>query len=213
MNARFALAPAALAALIGSMAAHAQTAPTAYLERSQVLPTGNVIHAYRVPTTDVNGKVRYSDLEITLSVNDAGRVGTSAGVVAVASPKVLGNNFVKGTYKAPDGALCTVDVSFLGSGRQQVSVACGTSFSATIATGDIAGHPFELDLVNAGIGQISGYRDYAWGKIGDTRGFSWWGCMNTGEVISAVQAGDQLNLNGYDRGNVQLCGVTLTRQP
>lgn len=212
MNARFALAPA-LAALATSMAAQAQTPPAVYLERAQVLPTGNVVHAYRVPTINVNGGIKYWDVEITLSVNDQGRIAANAAVVSAPSPKVLGNNFVKGTYKAPDGLVCTVDVSFVGSGRQELSVACGTGFSATLSTGDIAGHPFEPDLLAAHIDQITGYRDYAWGKIGDTRGFSWWTCMNTGEVISAVQAGEQLNLNGYNLGNVQMCGVTLTRQP
>ncbi|MFZ5548883.1 MAG: hypothetical protein ACOZJX_09330 [Pseudomonadota bacterium] len=211
MNHRHALTAAA--ALLASIAVQAQTAPAAYLERSQVLPTGQVIHAYRVPTTNASGGIRYWDVEMTLSVNDQGRIAGNAAVVAVPSPKVLGNNFVAGTYKSTDGVTCTVSVSILASGRQQGAISCGTGFPASWVTGLIPGHPFELDLLAAGVDKINGYDDYAWGKVGDTRGYVWWGCMNTGDVLSAVQVGDKLTLNGYDRGNVQVCGTTLTLQP
>lgn len=209
---------AALTGLTFVVGAAAQTAPAAYLERSQVLPSGSVIHAYRVPTTDINGKVRYSDLEITLDVNDAGKVAGSAAVVAAPSPRIQGNNFIVGTYRDANGATtCTVGASLLPSGRQQASINCVNSVNRTLAaawaTGDITGHPFELDLRAAGIDQIPGYRDFAWGKMGEVTQTQYWGCMSTGEIVSAVQTGNQLVLNGYDRGNVQLCGVALNLQP
>lgn len=199
-----------------AVAVHAQTAPAAYLERSQVLPTGSVIHAYRVPTTDVNGKVQYFDLTIDLAVNDAGKIGASASVASVKSRPLQGTKFIAGTYKSPEGYVCTVGVSVLLAGRQQVSMACVATNSATLsaswATGEMAGHPFEVDLRAAGIDQIDGYQNYGWGELGSVGG-TWWGCMNTGEIVSAAQAGDLLTLNGYDKGNIQLCGVTLTLQP
>lgn len=216
MNARFTLAPA-LAALVTTMAAQAQTTPAAYLERSQVLPTGNVIHAYRVPTTDINGKIRYWDVEMTLSVNDQGRIAGSVVAASVPSLKVPGNKFVSGTYKDTNGATCTVGFSILGSGRQLTGINCTNTLthdlSSSWTTGLIEGHPFELDLRAAGIDQIPGYEDFAWGKNGAVTTTQFWGCMSTGEIVSAAQSGDQLVINGYDKSNIQLCGVTLTRQP
>ncbi len=214
---RFALGLALAAAL--APAARAQTGPAAYLERSQVVPTGKTIHAYRVPTTDLSGKRQYFDLAIDLAIDDKGKVAGTATVLAVKSPPVQGTQFVNGTYKTIDGSVeCTLGVSMMLQGRQQASLMClesphGYNLSASWATGEITGHPFELDLRAAGIDQIDGYLNYGWGKLGiASGGFSWWGCMNTGEVISAVQAGSQLTINGYDLGNVQKCGVTFTLQ-
>lgn len=204
-------------ALAALFAGAAQAQPAVFTERAQVLPTGSVIHAYRVPTTDVNGKIRYSDLEIQLSVNDAGKIDARASVLAVPSPKVLGNSFVAGTYKDTDGATCTLGPSVLPSGRQVASLACvnsvGRDLSASWATGLIDGHPFELDLRAAGIDTIPGYTDFAWGKLGVVTQTAYWGCMGTGEILSASQTGNQLTLNGYDFGKTQLCGVTLILQP
>lgn len=205
----------ALATLIAG-AAHAQSTPAAYVERSQVLPTGNLIHAYRVPTTDTEGKLRYFDVTVELFVNDKGKFASSANVVAVTSPKVLGNKFIPGTYTSPTGVVCTVNASILSSSRQQGAVSCASGdkpFSASWVTGLIEGHPFELDLRAAGIDKIEGYADYAWGKIGSTPSTVWFGCMSTGEVVSAVQSGDQLTLGGYDLSNIQKCSVTLTLKP
>lgn len=199
-------------ALAALFAGAAQAQPAVFTERAQVLPTGNVIHAYRVPTTDVNGTIKYYDVEVVLAVNDAGKIAGNASVASVPSLKVLGNKFVAGTYKSPEGAVCTVGVSILASGRQQGSVACGAGFQGSWVTGLMDGHPFEVDLRAAGIDQIAGYTDYAWGKLGAVSGV-WFGCMRTGDVISAVQAGDKLTINGYDNGKTQLCGTTLTLQP
>lgn len=213
MNHRHALTAAAT--LLASITVQAQTAPAAYLERSQVVSTGQTIHAYRVPTTDVNGKRQYFDLTIDLSVNDQGKIGGAASVVPVKSPPVQGTQFIAGTYKSPEGAVCAVGATVLLAGRQQASISCvwptNPTLSASWATGEIAGHPFEVDLRAAGIDQIAVYQNYGWGKLGSVQGV-WSGCMATGEIISAVQAGNQLTINGYDAGNVQKCGVTLTLQ-
>jgi len=129
---------------------------------------------------------------------------------------VLGNNFVAGAYKDPEGHPCTVSTSYLPDGRQEGAVSCNRSnayfITASWSSGDIAGHPFELDLRAAGIDLIPGYRDYSWGRIGSSD-ITWWNCFATNGVISARQVGNQLTLTNYINDNIANCGVTLTLQP
>ncbi|GAA0762247.1 hypothetical protein LRH25_22565 [Ideonella azotifigens] len=200
---------------LACLPAMAQTAPQVYLERGLVLPTGNVMHAYRVPITDSTGKLAYWDLTMTVTANDAGKP-VKVDVVSVKSIKVNGNNFVAGTYKNALGEVCSVATSILSSGRQQASMSCnaanGYVISGSWTSGAIAGHPFELDLLAAGIDKIPNQTDYSWGEVGYANG-TFWGCANTGEILSAVQAGDQLTLSGYNSSNSQACGITFTLQP
>jgi hypothetical protein len=65
--------------------AAAATPPTAFLERAEIIGIGNKIHVLRVPTPNVNGKTKYFDLEIDLTVNDKGKIGDTAAVI-VAKP-------------------------------------------------------------------------------------------------------------------------------
>jgi len=83
--------------------------------------------------------------------------------------------------------------------------------SANWMTGVISRHPFQLNLLAAGIDKFPGYQTYSWGKGSYSFG-TWWGCVNTGDVISARQVGNILALSGYDQGNVQKCGVSLVKQ-
>jgi len=47
-------------------------APTIHLENAQVFATGNKIQVFRIPTVDVDKKVKYHDLTIELGVSDDG---------------------------------------------------------------------------------------------------------------------------------------------
>jgi len=185
--------------------------PAVYIERSQVLPTGNVILAYRVPTVDAEGKLRYYDVSIELFVNTKGKIASNANVVSLPSPKVVGNQYVTGTYVV-GSAECTVGVSILPQGgRQMASVSCsGGQFTASWATGPMDSHPFEADLRAAGIDKLSGQETLGWGNVGFASSPTWFGCMGTGEILSAVQNGKSLVLNGYNNANIQACGTVLT---
>jgi hypothetical protein len=198
--------------------------PTAYLERSQIIGTGKQINVYRVPTMDSTGKVEYYDLTIKFVVTSEGKFKTPT-LGSSLSPDVFSDEFVPGTYfsESSDGygsATCTVTVGVLKGGRMEVALACKSSqyshsFSGSAVSGPIAGHPYQLDLLAAGIDKISGNGNSSWGKVGynfNGASLPWWGCLNTGDVISARQAGNTIVLSGYDNGNIQKCGVSLVIQ-
>lgn len=212
----FARQALALALATTTLGAAAQTTPAAQLEKSQVLAGGNVVTAYRVPVVSSTGAVKYYDMSFVLGVSTAGVPSFSKFTTAV-SPTTQGINFVAGTYKASDGKTCQVSTSMLTGGRQQVTISCNNKeasdpLSLSLSTGLLAGHPFQVDLTKANIGNITGYAQYAWGKVLYTYwGFNW-GCLHNSEIVSAVQAGNQISIGGYDLGNVQICGSILTRQ-
>jgi hypothetical protein len=198
--------------------------PTVYTEQAQIVGTGKNIRLYRVPTRNKWGTIRYYDVNITLDVLENGRINAvSSGTVGDGtshiaswlSPNVQTNKFIPGTYVDSTGNVtCQITTGVLSSGRGQVAMACsnGTqSTSATWVTGTISGHPFQLDLEAANIGQIPGYQNFSWGKIAHSES-NFASCMNTGEIISATQISNTIQLNGYNNGNVQQCGTTLTKQ-
>lgn len=200
--------------------------PAAFMENSQVMATGQKIQAFRVPTRDVNGAIRYYDISINLNVKTNGTINpiatgtptaTASSIVATASPNLQGTRFIPGTYKDPSGEFtCSVNVTNLIGGRSQASLSCkdanGYIISGSVVTGVIAGHPFSADLTLAKINSIAGYQNFAWGKVGNTNDGGSFGCMSTGEIISASQVGNSINLSGYNNSNTQQCGTTLTKQ-
>lgn len=192
--------------------------PTAYLERSEVIATGKQVRAYRVPTRDIVGKIRYYDLVINLSVLDDGKIATSASsITPTLSPSVLSNQFVPGTYTDNQGTTCIVNTSVLNGGRVEVALSCKESsyiFTANWASGAIGGHPLELDLVQTGIDKIPGYGNYSWGKVGATSNVSWWDCFYSGggDIISARQVGNTLSVYNYRTDNMVNCGINLIKQ-
>jgi hypothetical protein len=209
MTIRLALVAAAAAA---SVSAHAQTTPqSAFLERGQVLASGNQVKTFRLPTTDENNKLTYWDVTIDLAVGKTGKPADNALVTSVKSPKFSGSDFVAGTYNDTSANPCTFTTAILDGGRQEVVFNCGF-ISGSVVNGPIEGHPFELDLTAAGIGDIPGYRNYSWGLVASSTS-TWWGCFYTNEVISARQIANQIVITNYGRSNTADCGMTLTRQP
>jgi hypothetical protein len=205
-----------LALLIAApLAAVAQSTPNpAYLERAQVLAADNEIKIYRLPAKDANGKIKYWDVTIPLVINNAGRPEATASVSSVASPTFLGTKFIPGTYKDAFDYACTVSVGLLNSGRQEGAMSCVYyDITAAWASGPVAGHPFELDLVAAGIDKIPGHENYAWGRVGYSGYVGAWGCFSTNDIISARQVGNQIAITNYGADNISDCGMTLTLQP
>ncbi|BBL74602.1 hypothetical protein [Methylomagnum ishizawai] len=192
--------------------------PAASLENAQVFATGQKIQAFRVPTIDATGKVKYYNLTIDLNVLDDGTVDTTSATITSSSPlPVLSNKFIAGTYTDGQGATCTVVTTVLQGGRTQAAFSCKTSngytLQATWVTGLIPGHPFELDLKAAGIDKLGSYSNFSWGKVSNTtNNGDWWGCMSPNDIISASQVGNTLSIGGYQNGNTQKCGVNLTKK-
>jgi len=197
--------------------------PTPYLERSQIIGTGKRISVYRLPTTNSSGVLDYWDMTLDFTLDPKSGKPKKVKLASVPSPIVYDNEFIPGTYFSvyscgSGSATCTVTTGVLKGGRMQVAFACKSeqgsySISGSAVSGPITGHPFAPDLQGAKIEEIEGYDQFSWGKVGMAHGYSsWWGCMQTGEVISAQQVGSSIVLSGYDTGNMQKCGVTLVKQ-
>lgn len=190
--------------------------PAAYLESAQVFATGKKIQAFRVPTVDVDGKIKYYNLTINLNVLNDGTIDTvAANIDTVLSLNFSANKFIAGTYIDGLGSTCTLVTTVLQGGRTEAAFSCkhtnGHSLQANWVTGLVPGHPFELSLKAAGINLIPAYSNYSWGKVANSS-TTWWGCMNANEIISARQIGNTLALGGYDLSNKQNCGVNLTKK-
>jgi hypothetical protein len=201
----------ALGAFLPTMAL--AVTPTAYLERGKVLETGAQVRAYNVPTTDVYGKIKYYDITITIPVPNDGKPNVPGVVTSVLSPVVSTTVFTPGTYQS-GGITCTVVASPFG-GITEGTIRCvstsGSSFAATWYTGAVSTNPFKADLTAAGIAQIPGYSNYAWGKTGQaTGGFFWWSCFGyANEILAARQVNNTLTLYKYGDDNVSDCQVNF----
>lgn len=153
---------AALAAVIFALPPTlAVGAPTTMLEKSVTYAFGNEVRAFRVPTTDSAGRIKYNDVVIKLTVGPTGVIATTAKVTATGSPNPPTSvNLVPGTYKAPDGTTCSVTNFTLTNGRIQSNVLCvtptTTNWEFSVATGPVAmGHPYLDNLVASAIDKRS----------------------------------------------------------
>lgn len=195
--------------------------PTPYLERSQIIGAGKRISVYRLPTTNSSGELGYWDMTLDFTLDPKTGKPKKVKLASVPPPIVYDNDFIAGTYFSEYSCVnggsgtCTVTTGVLSGGRMQVAFACKSekgsyNISGSAVSGLIKGHPFAPDLQAAKIEEIEGYDQFSWGKAGVANGYNWWGCMKTGHVISAQQVGSSIVLSGYENGNVQKCGVTLT---
>jgi hypothetical protein len=203
----------ALGALLPT-AAFAVT-PTAYLERGKVLETGAQIRAYNVPTTDVYGAIKYYDITITIPIPNDGKPNVPGVITSVLSPVVSSTVFTPGTFQNGN-VTCTVIASPFG-GITEGNINCksgSNTFSATWYTGAIDTNPFKASLTAAGIGNIPGYTNFAWGKIGRTDG-QYWGAQNsfgyTNSLFAARQVNNTLTLYEYGRDNISDSQINFTK--
>lgn len=212
----FLLIPVALLLSAGALAVAAPQ--SMFLERGESQASAKQIRSYAVPTTDEFGNVFYWDITVDLAVGATGKPLGNAVVSAVKQPKVRTNRLIPGSYTDTWGGTCTVHTTTLADGRQEAAVTCNTNtgyqWNFTVDNGDIAGHPFELQLLAAGIDQIPGYRDYNWGVDGAIVGGTYYGgCFYANAVIAARQVGPQIVVTRYGNDNIGDCGGTLTQAP
>jgi hypothetical protein len=208
-----ALLPCALG--IALPAGAANPPDTSYAEKSSIVGTGQVIHLYGLPTTDVTGALKYYDVTLTLTVNDNG-VPTNAALAAVKSPTAKTNQFVPGTYGGPNGETCTLQTSAFG-GRVAVDLSCtvtnGMSSSFSWWTGPIAGNPLETQLVAAKLDQLPGNEQYAWGRMNfRSANVYWFGCMLPNDLVSARQVGNTISITDYRNDNIVDCASQIIKQ-
>ena len=137
------LAGATLAA--GLVPTLALAAPKAMLEKSATYALDSTIRSFRVPTQDSAGNIKYYDVTITLTIDSNGKP-TAAVVSSNPSLSVVQGVIQPGTYRAANGATCTVTNITLNNGRIQSFFRCTNGanlFELSVATGAVsAGHPF-----------------------------------------------------------------------
>jgi hypothetical protein len=215
MSIRSTLLQSPVVLLLATGALAAEVPQSMFLERGESQASGKQVRTFGVPTTDALGVVSYWDITVDLSVSDTGKPQGNASVTAVKQPKVRTNRLIPGTYTDSSGGTCTVHATTLTDGRQEASGSCTSTiytWNFTVDNGDIAGHPFELQLLSAQIDKIPGYRDYNWGVDGATSG-NYGGCFYTNYIISARQVGPQIVITRYGYDNIGDCGATLTQSP
>lgn len=204
------------------------TTPRMYLERSAVLSFDRQFRAYRVPTVDANGAVRYLDITVTLTAGANGIPASTATVTAAASPNVASNAIIPGTYKyfpvtTTNVDSCVVTNTALVGGRTQSFFSCldnGKAFEMSVATGPISvGHPFLTELQYVGAHTRTDAANYFWGKVTASDSNRYLGLCSfyVTDVVGIKQINNQIivyNFGRYsnDAANGVDCSVTLTRQ-
>jgi hypothetical protein len=193
------------------------SAQTAFAERSEPVVLGQEVNLFNLPTKDATGDItKYWDVTITLQQDANGKV-IDATATSVPAPKIRSSLFVVGNYVADNGEECTLQASAL-NGRTQYDLRCfyfnGSTrynFATTWFSGPIKGHPYETDLVAAGLDTIVGNKDYSWGRIGFDDNTTFFSCFNDAELHSARQVGGVITLINYGSDNVVDCQMGFTR--
>jgi hypothetical protein len=215
---RRALPRIAALTLLSASAAVFAAPQVSYLEQAQTYGIGTKYQSFRVPTTDVNGKVGYWDVTVLLGIDATGKPEATAQVAATKSKNFNGNKVIQGPYMDQYGSNCTVTAIIADSGRQEGSLTCysvnyAEDITATWFNGPIVGHPDEPQLEAAGIDKLPDPQDFAWGLVGSTYGnhIAWY-CFAAPGILSASQVGPKLTLTFYGNANAPLCAMTLTLQ-
>jgi hypothetical protein len=197
-------------ALINVQPLYAQ--PAAFVERSGIVGVKDKIYITRVPTRDSKGRIQYFDITIDLNVTDAG-IANTATVVSKRSPRLLTNEFVAGDYEEAGGAQCEVAIGVALQGRTTGVLNCTGGHrqetNAAWYTGPIAGHPFQPDLIAAGIDKIPGNENVSWGK--HLSGYSAFDCFFAGQIIGVNQAGNVVAITNYGDDSSVDCGHNFTQ--
>lgn len=195
--------------------------PRAMLENSTTYALNNSVHAFRVPTVNSLGQIKFYNVIIDLNVNASGLIGSTANVVSSLSPNVATGVVVPGTYKETGGTdTCKVTNITLTNGRIQSSFICNNGanvFEFSVATGPVtAGHPYFAELSAKGVKLRSDVATQTWGLI--TGGSLFLGtCSGNGAYPIGVKTnGSQIILSVFNPGTSTVaaifrCGNTLTK--
>ncbi len=212
---RFLSAAGVLAAVGISGQAHAQTLPRVALQNSQSFLLDSYVRAFRVPVTGTDGKNKYYDVTIQLTLDTTGRPN-GATVTTVDSISTGSGAVLPGTYKS-GGTTCVVSNVTLTNGRIQSFFKCtgqGINFNASVATGSVsAGHPYLNELVGK-IDKRSDVATFTWGfTIYGSSNFD--GCGlgpgNSPGPIGMKVAGSQIFVSVFNSVGSFLCGATLAK--
>lgn len=216
MNTSLTLSLCTLALSLLPAAAQAQ-ATTAHVEKAKIVGGNNLVVLYGLPALDpTTGKYKYWDTTITLQIDGTGKPTATSSTVSVKAARASSTEFVPGVYVNGSTSCNLLNSAF--SGRTQLDLHCtfsnGATSDFTWFTGPITGHPWEGDLVAAGLNTLVGHDEYGWGKTMYAGGYVYvFGCFNPPELLSARQVGNTLTLVNYGADQVIDCQVVFTKQP
>jgi hypothetical protein len=179
----------------------------------------------RVPVRKADGNIVYKDISMFFSVDSFGNITLPpASVQITSSPTINVGAFKPGTYNGYDvGNFCggnlnndfTVGSPGVGSGGrisgsiQRITCSSSNVFNASWTSGPITGHPHQAKLNAAGITSTA----FNWGVMGTagptTVGSGW----KAGDIIGAVQTGNQLTLQNYGVDNKADAALVFTLCP
>lgn len=198
---------------IAAIPAAAAPPQIAYMEKAPIQASGTQIRSFGVPTSALDGTLKYWDITIDLTIDTAGKPVPTATVTSVKKVSVKSNLIVAGTYTDSVGGSCKIVNGTLISGRAESAITCTKGsyrVDLTAVNGAIGGHPYELELKAAGVDQLPSFGDSSWGVVGYAYGYT---CLGLNHVVSARQVGTQVVLTNYVNDPVVNCSLTLTPAP
>ncbi|MDD5266513.1 MAG: hypothetical protein PHO08_05210 [Methylococcales bacterium] len=200
--------------------------PRAMLEKSATYALNDSVHAFRVPTVDNLGKIKFYDVIIDLTVNTNGTISPTANVSSNPSPSVTTGVIAPGTYQEAGGTdTCKVVNMTLTNGRIQSFFTCTNAasvFEFSVATGPItAGHPYLDELKLKKVNLRTDVATQTWGIV--TNGRLYLGLCNNedngfyfepGTAIGAKTNGSQIVISVISNNHSpnSACGNTLTKK-
>ncbi len=186
------------------------------LEKSASYALNNSVHAFRVPTVDNLGAIKFYDVKIDLLLNPNGTIQSTANVTATASLNIGTVNIVPGTYQESNGTdKCNVTNIKLINGRTESLFKCtngGTAvFEFTVVSGLISnGHPFLTPLTTFKINTRTDATTQNWGMV--STGFFNLGVCTTGSSAGAAPS----PIGAFTNGNqlvLTLIATTVANAP
>lgn len=180
-----------------------EAAEAIFFQSSSIVGVGKNIHVTRVPVRDNAGRIQYHDILIPFDVDGSGNLFPGTPEISL-SPRLVVGSFNAGTYIGPSGYRYTVGgPGPAPAGRTSWSLTTGSiSFHVSWITGPIKGHPNEAQLRTAGIN----YSGYSWGTVGSSQ----IGSFRSGNIIGAVQTGNQLVLHNFGSDNIEDTSLVFT---
>ncbi|WP_411728103.1 hypothetical protein [Methyloglobulus sp.] len=180
------------------------------MQQATINGAADAVTLTRVPVMKADGIIIYKDISMFFNVDSAGNVTLPSALVQITpSPTINVGAFKPGTYNGYDlapqcgGHTFKVGSPGVGSGGQisgsiqRINGSNCDTFNASWTSGPITGHPHQAKLNAAGITSTA----YNWGVMGTAGGQTVVSGWKAGDIIGAVQTGNQLSLVNFGVDN------------
>ncbi|MGH8499436.1 MAG: hypothetical protein ACRERV_11615 [Methylococcales bacterium] len=231
------LIAAAVSCLVAAYAPATLAAnPTIFMQSATLNGASDSLTVTRIPVQDAAGNITYKNVAMKFNVDAQGRLSLRPGSFTItAAPNLLVGQFKPGVYQgsehgynndthcnaASEGDSVKYDVGSPGvlpGGRAAASMNsrpayCADGFNAAWFCGPIAGHPNEAALRSAGITSTS----LCWGSVqvtnNDKSNYDTYPGWQTGDIIGAVQIGNQISIHNFGNDNIENGVLVFTLCP